>query len=622
MPSKKNSLVRVVAVEELTYFPFPVEVERRRYFITKNGSGYQLLSRECTHMGGEVQQKNEKLECPIHGWEFDSTSGEGLNHSSHLERIDLVTKDGQLWMPSQEVQVTQSTRKSASIPDFTMTLVAHGCIDIEYKNFHVLTDPWLDGPAYFGSWVQYPPPHAKAEQLNPDAIIISHEHSDHFHEPTLRNFEKNIPIYIPDFPNQRLQQRLQELGFTQINPMPFGVRTKVGKGIYTTFYEPGSTWNDAIQLLEIGNFRFLNLNDAGINRRIVDLVAPVDMIGIAFSPGASSYPLTWTHISDERKTEIMENGRLGMFEMLKSLIPLYQAKYLLPYSSFWKLGHPEHRKYLRMMRYNTLADVTTALSDTNIRVVDLFPGDAWKAHQDKIAHKMKDRELFYKKEFIEKYLDAQYKSNHIADYFPQKLGLSREEVINYFLRLNDVPEIVFCEDMIFSIETLTLDENIEDTYIFSVKNGQLKHLKKAPKKTINLTMQILTPIFEKIISENLSWDEAHIGYWCKFHRQPDIYHTGFWRLIQAPYFKKNIEMPRAQKSGNFLVTADTTPIGDILEQLGNHAEKVMRRYGFYCSGCFRSTHDTLAIGARVHGIKDGALSALVKELNALQSQSH
>ena len=61
-------------------------------------------------------------------------------------------------------------------------------------------DPWIEGPAVFGSWITYPPSNIRVEDLPKiHGIFISHEHSDHFHEFTLKKFDKHIPIFVPDF---------------------------------------------------------------------------------------------------------------------------------------------------------------------------------------------------------------------------------------------------------------------------------------------------------------------------------------------------------------------------------------------------------------------------------------
>ena len=42
---------------------------------------------------------------------------------------------------------------------------------------------------------------------------------------------------------------------------------------------------------------------------------------------------------------------------------------------------------------------------------------------------------------------------------------------------------------------------------------------------------------QQIITNDVSWDEAHIGYWCKMKRTGE-YNQNFWRLLQSPYYLK------------------------------------------------------------------------------------
>ena len=45
----------------------------------------------------------------------------------------------------------------------TIKLLAHACLEIKYNGFTLLTDPWLAGPAFHGSWIQYPAPSCESE---------------------------------------------------------------------------------------------------------------------------------------------------------------------------------------------------------------------------------------------------------------------------------------------------------------------------------------------------------------------------------------------------------------------------------------------------------------------------
>ena len=53
---------------------------------------------------------------------------------------------------------------------------------------------------------------------------------------TLKALDKNIPVFIPPFPNRRLEKKLDLLGFKDIRPMEFGRRLEIAKDFYITVY--------------------------------------------------------------------------------------------------------------------------------------------------------------------------------------------------------------------------------------------------------------------------------------------------------------------------------------------------------------------------------------------------
>src|SRR5207248_11258481 len=133
---------------------------------------------------------------------------------------------------------------------------------------------------------------------------------------------------FPDFPNRRLPARLAALGFEELHPMRFGETIAVEDDLTLTCFEPASLWNDTILLVEANGFRYLNLNDAGVNHKIAQLVAPVDLISSSFSPGASGYPATWAHLTREEKLAIMEQSRQGSLDMLRDAMHASGARFV------------------------------------------------------------------------------------------------------------------------------------------------------------------------------------------------------------------------------------------------------------------------------------------------------
>jgi len=174
-----------------------------------------------------------------------------------------------------------------------------------------------------------------------------------------------------------------------------------------------------------------------------------------------------------------------------------------------------------------------------------------------------------------------------------------------------VPEIVFCEDVTVNVQIVDGPKHKPRfTVPLTVAKGRLQVADHAAAYP-NLLIAVPGNILKTIVAENLSWDEACIGYWCRFDRSPDIYHAGFWRLLQAPYYRRPVDPPPADRGR---ITANTV-VADLLETHGDNADRILRRHGFYCVGCHHSTHDTLAHGAKHHAIEAIQLERLVQELN-------
>lgn len=604
--------VQIGFVEHFNEFPFEIELEGSQYFITKDETGYKLLSSTCPHAGGKVVHEGSCFTCPIHGWKFDY-SGEAINvPKQKLGHYNAFVENGMLFAEIPQPIITSKPKQNASLEqDLIIKLHSHACLEFKYNDFSLLTDPWLVGPAFLGAWLQYPNPMIDVTTLTPSAIWISHEHSDHFHEPTLKYFERNTPIYFPDFPNKRIEEKLTQLGFLNIYPMQFGRTYKIDPRFTITCFEPSSLWNDAILLIEIDGFRVLNLNDAGLNPRIAKYIGPVDVVASGFSPGASGYPLTWTHLDDAKKEQILENSRLGLLKMLKQAVDLYGAKSIIPFASHFALWHPTHRSYVKKLRKNTVMDVVEAFKDTAINVIDLLPGDYWNAKENDVVYVKRDRFQLYNPSEVLAFLEEAYDDDHFLEHHPNDYSITATEVEEYFLRLNTTSEIAYCEDLRVCVKVTNIDstQHFFEVY-FEIEKGILK-IQKLESQDINLTIELSANILKKIITENLSWDEAHIGYWCKFSRNPDVYHAGFWRLLQTPYLRKSPQMAKSLHPRT--ITGDTV-IADVLEFYGDEADRILRRYGLYCLGCHHSTSESISIGARNHGLNDIDVDKLLLEL--------
>jgi CMP-N-acetylneuraminate monooxygenase len=605
----RTSLGPVAAFTEL---PATIVIGSRTFFLVRDGSSFRLLANVCPHQGGAVYDEGGRFECRLHGWRFDRNTGRCLNAPSRsLSSVPAHVEDGVLYadLPG-EARLDHVRAAGATSLGLSVHLHAHACLEISYEGFTLLTDPWLDGPAFLGAWVQYPPADVSGADLRPDAILITHEHSDHFHEPTLRLFDRRTPVYVPDFPNQRLQQRLSALGFGNVTPVRFGDPCTIKEGWRITAFEPQSYWNDAFVLLEVAGLRLFNANDAGVNARVARMVAPVDILAVQFSAGASGYPWTWAHFSDDEKVAMSRRACAGKLELIREAARLYGATTVVPFASHFSLWHPTHREYARLMKRNTLDDVKAALAGMDVEVVDLLPGESWNVGDGIIRRIESDRSELFEPDRIATHMNTAIDAATFAAHHPSDAALTEPELIDYFLGLNSVPEVVLCEDLTVRIHAPSAPPGRESLDVsFAVVAGCLSvlgELPAVPNVTITIPLEVLTVV----VRDGLSWDEAFIGYWCRFDRHPNVYHAGFWRLLQAPYFKK----PASASVSTSGAISRASTVAEVLEAHGPEADRILRRYGLYCNGCQHSTAESIEAAARQHGVDAHRTELLVREL--------
>ena len=602
-----------------TTLPARITIGSHVWFLVHDGFEFRLLSSVCPHQGGAVYDEGTRFECPQHGWRFDRTTGRCFNAPRHgLTAFPVAIEDGVLFAQvPRHADGDEGRSVRVAKPGLTIELHAHACLEIAYRGFALVTDPWLDGPAFLGAWAPYPPHDARGAGLRPSAVLLTHEHSDHFHEPTLRFLNRHTPIYVPDFPNQRMPQRLAALGFRTVRLLRFGLTTTIADRWRVTAFEPVSYWNDALILVDIDGFQLLNINDAGINAHIARNLSPVDVLTVQFSGGASGYPWTWAHLTDDEKIDISARECAGKLKMISEAATVYRARAVLPFASHFTLWHPEHRRYAGMIKRNTLADVKGSLAGSGVTVIDLLPGDRWDGGTDVIERGANRADGLYDPQRMEAYMNTAVSAAAFDAVHPSDQRLSHAELTDYLLRLNEVPEIGHCEDLTVHIcATVSTRDGERLDVSFAVASSHL-HILPEPAERPNVTVEIPLAVLTAIVREGLSWDEAFIGFWCRFDRHPNVYHAGFWRLLQAPYYRRSVD----ERSAGGSIISPASTVADVLEVHGEPADRILRRYGLYCCGCHHSTSDSIAMAARQHGIDVRRMNLLIEELNRACSGS-
>jgi CMP-N-acetylneuraminate monooxygenase len=607
-------MIKIIDLINITEFPFPLILDDRKYYIiNEQDQSYKLISSICPHFGAEVECMDDHFKCPVHYWTFDfmgnplNTKGEGL------AKFPLKLFEGALYLNQSNISLNEkqlTTKKHLGDIKIDFKLHAHACVEIIHDGFSILQDPWIIGTAFFESWINYPESKIHPKDLNPSVIYISHEHSDHLSVETLSFFKKNTPIYFPDFPNKRINKILFENGFTNLFPMKFGQEYSINEKIRFICFEPKSLWNDSILYIQIENFKILNLNDAGINYKISQFTGEIDLIMVGFSTTASGYPATWNNYTKEQMKEYYQNAVRGTYKMLENICYQYKTKYLLPFASFSTLVNPLHSEFIELTESTNPDEIKNVLRNCNFETINLLPGESWDTRSRKIKfiYTINERIKIYKKSSKHLFVKGKFEKINKSTIYKKNISEIEIKLIqNYFENLNNVPEIIFCENLMFDIIITDEFKGKEISRInFKIFENKITINNLNDTLVDKIEMQIPLYLLLNIINNNISWDEAHIGYWCIFYRTPDVFHQNFWRLLQAPYYKK--------KNITNITIKKNTLISQIIDQ-NPYNEKILARYGLYCYICGNSYKEDLLSGCLKHGLDENKIEKLIKELN-------
>ena len=596
----------------LNQVPKLIDIQGQSYIISKNEDGTPILfSASCPHQNNTVSELHDTTwRCPSHDWKFNPKTGQSINApQSCLSKIPIRLEGNSLHVTIPDVQNKINFPKYDEKILPKISVVGSASLLIEWNGFNILTDPWIEGPAAHDSWINYPPSGLSVSSLPKiDAIWISHEHTDHFHEYTLSLIDKSTKIYVPDFDDCRLEKLVRKLGFKNVISMSHGKLFSLSDKINAVSFVSGSIYNDNILYLQLGGFTILNVNDAGFNWNIPKILGNVDMICSQFSP-ASGYPATWDHIDIPKKLELMKERNKGILKMMKEIVNLCNADYLLPFANFNELYQPEHKKYVELQPKNRLSTVLDFFKSEKVKIIDILPGESWNGKTNNFLRK-KDREKFYDEEFLFTYLHEKFnlESEHRNDSI---FNLTYNEIENYFKEFNDSELSKKIGKYSILINLYSEDRVLNSLIKF--ENGKIICEPKVEICNANMTMRCPGNIIQDIIRTDFSWDGVQAGYWAEYSRDPDVYNIALWQLFHAPW------KARKNSSSFIELSSDTEniSIADIIEKYGGPAQQILERFGLHCAGCESSMGEKIIDGCRLHGLSLKQTEDLIYEINQL-----
>jgi hypothetical protein len=206
------------------------------------------------------------------------------------------------------------------------TLIAHDDGPV------LVTDPWIQGSAYFGSWkLSHEVPSAQLDAAKRAKWVwFSHGHPDHLNADSLPLFSGK-KILVPDHVGGRIHRDLLAQGF-DARLMPDGKWLRLSPRIRVLCVADYN--QDAILLVEIGDRLIVNLNDAsnrGWGRRVRDAIRryPVSFLMALHGYGDADM----LNYFDERGERLPLPARDPLGQRISTQCDFYGVRYFVPFSS-------------------------------------------------------------------------------------------------------------------------------------------------------------------------------------------------------------------------------------------------------------------------------------------------
>ena len=214
----------------------------------------------------------------------------------------------------------------------------HASFILEYKNFKILTDPYLYGDAFNEGWRLIKEFDHQKYLSNLTHIYFSHEHPDHFSVPFLKSIPKEernkITIIFQKTFDKRVRSFCEKLGYSFLEcencilyQIDNNLKFIVGK---VPFYDSWINFN-------IEDKNILNVNDCVLERpEVVNKIRSVisNKIDILFTQ------FSYAGYAEKSEQKKLANSVLKKIKLQDKIL---KPSYLVPFASLIYFSHVENK---------------------------------------------------------------------------------------------------------------------------------------------------------------------------------------------------------------------------------------------------------------------------------------
>ncbi len=420
--------------------------------------------------------------------------------------------------------------------------LGHACTLIETSNFRIIVDPWIVGPCNVNTW--YPlrtePATKKDIPTDVDAIYISHEHEDHFQAESLNEFNKNMQIFICNFPTKRFYNAIKKLGFSNITVLDSWKAEKINTDLeITSIKNPDLMFEDSALLIKSKEGTVFCQTDCKMDYESLKKVreAKPDIGFFMYSP-ANWYPIAYNY-PESKKNEIALKRKKNKINGFVNYVNQIQPKVAIPYAGGILLPHKSHLK----LNENTTSmfgcpdEAKLAWKNSgNIgsKVMIMAAGDEIGVNGKHVKNYepvlSSNKMEFATKlsEIVNDELEQRWKNEGVAN---SKLS---NQIIDYFNKIiSENPQARKHIDM--KVQLIAEGEN-GGSFNFDITKNNKSNLFAMEGKIDdwNYQMKIPAHLVQKAVNNELLWETLFLSCRWEGDRRPDEWNEHFINLLYNP----------------------------------------------------------------------------------------
>jgi UDP-MurNAc hydroxylase len=410
--------------------------------------------------------------------------------------------------------------------------LGHAGFIVSHAGTRLLIDPWFY-PAFLGAWFPFPDNRHLLPEVTEgtfDALYLSHAHEDHFDERLLSRLDRRLTILAPRYRSKAMARRLMALGFENLVLLGHRDQHKLADGFTATMLLDTSHKEDSGLLLDMDEFRFLDLNDC--NTSLSELPSDIDLLAAQYS-GAMWYPNCYEYPADVMAQKVA-SVRASLMETLILKVQLTGARTYLPSAGPPCFLDPalaayNHRDSTIFPIWDDVsAEFAAACPDTG--VLRIAPGD----ELDQLAVGEVPRLVPGGAEpwpaDPARYL-ADYQARRTAEwrqyYSSSDDPMTAREVEEYFRRLQQWNKR-FLRDYRKDIRL------VADGTHWGIRLGRLAEQFVFEDEPIDVdyTLRVPPRILRAVLAGEAGWEEALLSMRLTLHRTPDVFDLTLMSLLR------------------------------------------------------------------------------------------